>query len=201
MPSPLVDLAPVRAALAAGELVLTPNQRLARGIEQTWGRELAAAGTLVWERPRVYALEHWCERNWQELRDAAFAPALAGTVASAAVETRLWARVIAEHPVQVAGNSQGFARLARGARQLLERWDLDPARLDADGHRGAELLLAWLPAWRKAMAACALLTREQSLDVLPAGIAAGLLTREPAVHLLGFATLPPCYRRILTSLC
>ena len=68
MPAPLVDLAPIRAALAAGELVLTPNQRLARGIEQTWGRELAAAGTLVWERPRVYALEHWCERNWQELR-------------------------------------------------------------------------------------------------------------------------------------
>ncbi len=201
MPAPLVDLAPVRAALAAGELVLTPNQRLARGIEQTWGQELAATGTLVWERPRVYALEHWCERNWQELRDAAFGPALAGTVASAAVETRLWARVIAAHPDQIAGNPQGFARLARSARQLLERWDLDPARLDADGHRGAELLRAWLPAWRKAMAACALLTREQSLDMLPAGAAAGLLAREPAVHLLGFATLPPRYRRVLTSLC
>lgn len=200
MPAPLVDLAPIRAALAAGELVLTPNQRLARAIEQTWGQELAATGTLVWERPRAYALEHWFERMWQELRDAAFAPALAGTVASAAVETRLWARVIAAHPDSVAGNPQGFARLARSARQLLERWDLDPARLDADGHRGAELLLAWLPAWRKAMTACALLTREQSLDVLPAGMAAGLLAREPAIHLLGFATLPPRYRRILTGL-
>ncbi|MGD9984186.1 MAG: hypothetical protein AB7S51_08505, partial [Porticoccaceae bacterium] len=88
MPAPLVDLAPIRAALAAGELVLTPNQRLARGIEQAWGQELAATGTRVWERPRLYALEHWFERIWQELRDAAFAPALAGTVASAAVETR-----------------------------------------------------------------------------------------------------------------
>ena len=201
MPAPRADLAPLRAALAAGELVLTANQRLARALEESLGQELAAAGTPVWDRPRLYALEHWFEHSWQMLRDAAFAPALAGTVASAAVETRLWARVIAAHPEGVAGTPQGYARLARSARQLLERWDLDPARLDAEGHRGAELLLAWLPAWRRAMAGSALLTREQSLDALPAGVSAGLLAREPVVHLLGFDTMPPRYRRILGAVC
>src|SRR5690606_35063998 len=104
----------------SGALVLTANQRLARAVAQAWGAELAAAGHRTWERPHVHALEHWFADQWQRLRDAAFEPALAGVPTAAAVEERLWHRVIADSAEIVTGEVAAFARLAHSARQLLE---------------------------------------------------------------------------------
>lgn len=195
-----VDITPLRPALRSGALLLTANQRLARAVEQAWGAELAAAGHRTWERPRVHALEHWFAEQWQRLRDTAFEPALAGVPASAAVEQRLWHQVIAEGTEILDGEVATFARLAHTARQLLERWDLDAAAI-AGGHRGSQLFAAWLPRWRAAMAARGLLTREQSLEALIAGRAAGVLEDAGTAHLVGFAALPPRHRRTLEALC
>lgn len=200
MSSSPVDIAPLRPALAAGELILTANQRLARAVEQAWAQERIAAGAATWARPRVQALEAWFERQWQELRDTAFAPALAGTLASTAVEQRLWRQVIATDPEPLPGDPATFATLAHAARQLLERWDLEPAAL-AGGGQGSDRFAGWLPRWRAAMAHCGLLTREQSLELLLAARRAGVIASAGRVHLLGFASLPPRHRRVLTGLC
>lgn len=195
--TPPADLGPLRPALDAGELILTANQRLARALEQAWGAELAAAGGHTWRRPRIHALEHWFEGRWQELRDAAFEPALAGTPAAPAVELRLWHRVIADSPETPPGDPAFFAELAQSARQLLERWDLD----DRAAGPNDSLLSHWLPQWRKAMKSRELLTREQTLELLLAGRAAGALPDAGAAHLVGFTSLPPRYQRVLESLC
>lgn len=200
MSTPLIDLTPLRPALAAGELILTANQRLARTVEQAWADQRLAAGEIRWVRPRVQALEAWIERQYQELRDAAFEPALAGTLANAAVEQRLWRQVIAADPEPLPGDPTHLAALAHSARQLLERWDLEPAALRDGGH-GAERFASWLPQWRAAMARCGLLTREQALELLIAARRAGALADAGRVHLLGFASLPPRHRRALASLC
>lgn len=197
---PPADITPLRPALEAGELVLTANQRLARALEQAWC-PAGAAGGQVWERPRIHALDHWFARQWQELRDAAFAPALDAVLATPAVEQLLWRRVIEDHPESSAMDAAGFARLAHSARQLLERWEVDPRAL-ADGQRGSELFAAWLPRWRQAMARRHLLTREQSLDLLLAGRRAGVLSPAGTAHLVGFAAaLPPREQRVLAGLC
>lgn len=199
MSSAPVDIAPLRPALTDGELILTANQRLARAVEQAWAQERIAAGETAWARPRVQALESWFERQWQELRDAAFEPALAGTLASAAVQQRLWRQIIAADPEPLSGDPTTFAALAHSARQLLERWDLDATPWN-DGSHGAERFANWLPQWRTAMARCGLLSREQTLEVLIAARREDVLADAGRIHLLGFASLPPRHRRVLTSL-
>src|SRR5690606_38375297 len=199
MSSAPVDIAPLRPALAGGELILTADQRLARAVEQAWAQERIAAGDTAWTRPRVQALESWFERQWQELRDAAFEPALDGTLVSTAVEQRLWRQVIAADPQPPPGDPATFAALAHSARQLLERWDLEAAPWN-DGSHGAERFANWLPQWRAAMARCGLLTREQTLELLIAARGEDALADAGRIHLLGFASLPPRHRRVLASL-
>lgn len=200
MSTPLVDIAPLRPALAAGDLILTGNQRLARAVEQAWGQERIAAGATSWARPRVQALESWFEGQWQALRDAAFAPALAGTLTSAAVEQRLWREVIVADPEPLAGDPATFAALAHSARQLLERWDLEPTLL-VNGGAGSERFANWLPQWRAAMARCGLLSHEQSLELLLAARRADAIADAGRALLLGFGSLPPRPLRVLSGLC
>ena len=199
MRTPLIDLAPLGSALVAGELILTANQRLARAVEQTWADQRLAAGEIRWARPRVQALDAWIESQYQQLRDAAFEPALVGTLANAAVEQRLWRQVIAADPEPLPGDPTHLAALAHSARQLLERWDLEPEALRDGGH-GAERFAGWLPQWRAAMARCGLLTREQGLELLITAHRAGALAGAGRIHLLGFASLPPRHRRVLANL-
>ncbi len=200
MPSPPADIVSLRPALVARELILTANQRLARALEQSWAAEQDAIGRTAWERPRIYALEHWFNTQWERLRDAAFPPALAASPANLAVEQRLWRSVIARQPDIAHEEATGFARLALSARQLLERWDLDLTRIGSD-HCGSALFASWLPLWRRAMAARALLTREQCLELLLEAHDSGVLPGAGHAHLIGFAALPPRYRRVLEQLC
>ena len=66
---PLVDITPFCAAIEAEQLIVTSNQRLAAKITQAWGERMASNNKTVWKAPRVFAIDHWLARCWEELQD------------------------------------------------------------------------------------------------------------------------------------
>lgn len=203
--APLFDITPLQDALAQGQLILTPNQRLARAIQQAWGLSCHQQGKSTWFQAPVYALDHWLSACWQDLRDAAFQPALTGNLVSEHLELCLWTHIIAADEQTPAQSSiTGFADLARQARQYLELWqidDLDVGRDQTlfDNHQGYQLLQHWLPKFRSEMATRKLFTPEQVLDLVEQGFTTATLSTLPLIYLVGFQTLAPKQRQLLES--
>ena len=203
--TPLFDITPLHHALAQGQLILTPNQRLARAIQQAWALHWNQQGKKTWDPAPVYAIDHWLASCWQDLRDAAFEPALIGTLAPEHTELFLWSQIIgADERTPTQGSIIGFARLARQARQYLELWqvaDTDAKQTEpwlAD-HQGYQLLQRWTPQFRSAMTAGKLLTQEQILDLIEQGFATATLPKSDIIHLVGFQNLPPKQRQLLET--
>ena len=201
--TPLFDITPLHHALAQGQLVLTPNQRLARAIQQAWALHWNQQGKKTWDPAPVYAIDHWFASCWQDLRDAAFEPALTGTLVPEHTELFLWSQIIAaDERTPTQGSIIGFARLARQARQYLHLWqvaDTDTKHTEpwlAD-HQGYQLLQRWLPRFSSAMTAGKLLTQEQILDLIEQGFATATLPKSDIIHLVGFQNLPPKQRQLL----
>ncbi|MEH6638513.1 MAG: PD-(D/E)XK nuclease family protein [Porticoccaceae bacterium] len=203
--TPLFDITPLQHALTQGQLILTPNQRLARAVQQAWGLHWNQQGKKTWGPAPVYAIDHWLASCWQDLRDAAFEPALIGTLAPEHTELFLWSQIIAaDERTPTQGSVIGFARLARQARQYLELWqvgDTDAKQTDSwlTDHQGYQLLQRWLPRFRSVMTAGELLTQEQILDFIEQGFTTATLPKLDAIHLVGFQNLPPKQRQLLET--
>ncbi|MBQ0799532.1 MAG: PD-(D/E)XK nuclease family protein [Porticoccaceae bacterium] len=203
--TPLFDITPLQYALAQGQFILTPNQRLARAIQQAWGLNWCQQGKKTWDPAPVYAIDHWLASCWQDLRDATFEPALIGTLAPEHTELFLWSQIIAaDERTPTQGSIIGFARLARQARQYLELWqvgDTDTKQTESwlADHQGYQLLQRWLPQFRSAMTAAQLLTQEQILDFIEQGFVTATLPKSDAIHLVGFQNLPPKQRQLLET--
>lgn len=203
--TPLFDITPLQHALAQGQFILTPNQRLARAIQQAWGLNWSQQGKKTWDPAPVYAIDHWFASCWQDLRDTTFEPALIGTLAPEHTELFLWSQIIAaDERTPTQGSIIGFARLARQARQYLELWqvgDTDTKQTESwlADHQGYQLLQRWLPQFRSAMTAGELLTQEQILDFIEQGFVTATLPKLDAIHLVGFQNLPPKQRQLLET--
>lgn len=199
MLNPLFDLGQLHGAIAAGDLVLTANRRLARSILAAWGQHCQAQGAAVWPRPPVHALDDWFTERWQELLDRGYPPALAGGMATPHAERWLWQQVIAADADAPDGDPAAYAELARAAGQQVERWQIPLRQLELSNHDGCRHLLRWLAGHRQALAQRRLISREQAIALVGDGFRAGALPCPGAIHLVGFQTLPPLYRDVLAA--
>ncbi len=199
MLNPLFDIAHLRRPLAAGDLVLTANRRLARSVLAAWGQHCQTQGAEVWPQPPVYALDDWFAECWQALLDRGYPPALAGTIANPHAERWLWQQVIAADADAPDGDPAAYAELARAAGQQVERWQVPLRQLEHSNHDGCQHFMRWLADYRNALAQRSLITREQALALIGRGFRDGALPRPPTLHLVGFQTLPPLYRDSLAA--
>lgn len=204
-PAPLFDITPLLPFITQKQLILTPNQRLARAIHQAWGLYCQKNGHYSWPEIPIYAISHWFRACWQDLRDCSYEPALRASPASEQSELFLWSNIIAEDkstPQQA--SLQGLARQARQSRIYLDLWtneetNSDNTIEDFDQHTGYQLFSKWLPRFRQEMFTLKLFTDEQILDLLDKGFNEGLLPFNEMIHLVGFQNLPPKQRRTLNS--
>ncbi len=60
----LFDVQPIMGSLASGQLILTPNQRLASRIRAAYAIACSEQDQQVVETPAVYSLSHWIDRCW-----------------------------------------------------------------------------------------------------------------------------------------
>lgn len=201
MLNPLFNITALEQNIAAGDLILTPNHRLARVIRSTWGEQCAARrGLTRWPQPQIYALESWLEECWQQLLDQCYIPALAGAVVSDQGATLLWRTAIGsdrEAPPDL--DPSNFVRLAQQTWRDLQRWSIQPHQLAASRHPGTQYFLRWLKGFQQALGERQLLTREDSYAIIADAFAERVLQRHPRVVTIGFQTTPPLFARIILA--
>lgn len=200
---PLYDVGPLAARVDAGQLLLTPNLRLARRIKTEWDRQRAAAGDRVWAPLAVASAEHWLLEEWR--RRCADEPALRRVLLSPGQARSLWQQVIRAD--QERGNYQllqvdAAAALAQQARDNLLRFGFSPKdpvlrqalELDAD----CSAFLRWSEAFAERLAAGGFAT---AADVLQLLATAPPPPNPREVALVEFTDRPPLLRSTLARVC
>lgn len=190
--NPLFSISLVRQAIESGHLILTPNFRLARKIEEAWNVECIQSQLKSWKKPRILALEGWYEQLWQQLIDSAYEPALRGLPLSSSMESWFWEEVIQEDQTLAPDiNPDNFVDIAQKGWQLLDQWQLDTNDLQSYQHRGLQHLLTWGHAVEQRIEDKGYVPPTRRLSILEAGFRDSLLKPVDRIVLVGFQTLAP----------
>ena len=96
----LFDIQPLLNHLVPGNLILTPNQRLASKILQAHEQH-QLQNTDFWLTPQVLALDTWMKQSWLELLDSAHPMGHHTLLLSPAQEHCVWQDIIENNPLDI----------------------------------------------------------------------------------------------------
>jgi len=185
------------AALAAGAIIVTPNNRLARAVVQRHDAAQWAAGHTTWPAARALPRGAFVDTLWSEAiaqgMDAP--PPLAG-----AASLHVWQTIVETYDSPLL-DARGAAHAAAEAfrwfheyREANESW---PA-LAAGAGDDAATFARWVAAYRQRLRARGVQDRAELADRLVAqGVA---WPEEGPIALLGFNDMSPQQRRLLEAL-
>jgi len=200
--SPLFSLESVKRTLEAGNLVITPNFRLARIIEEAWQFNCLQTQTKSWFRPNIRALEGWYDQLWDHLVDSGYEGALKGIPLSPDKERWFWQAVIEQDKSLAPNiNPDNFVDIARKGWKLLHQWQLQGDDLNHYAHKGLDHLLVWGRAVEQAIADKGYISSIARLAVIEASYREGWLQPADNIVLAGFQTLPPQTEAVLQLAC
>lgn len=199
MPLPFFNITPLIANIEAGQLILTPNYRLARHITQAWGQHCVEQGLLTWRQPLVMALDAWLESCWAELIESQYPPLITRplSVIDSHGEQLLWRSCITEdsHLPPVA-DIPSLVELAMQTWQQLQRCNVPLTELQDSHHPASESFLRWLDTFNQALDQRHLVTWEQAQRLVLQAFNDDFFAGYEAIQLVGFQTLPALHRDI-----
>jgi len=190
---------PLRAALAGGATVVTPNKRLARRLVALHDEAQRAAGRTVWPAPAVMPWTAWLERLWLDAI-ASGSGADPPRLVSPAQSTFMWTRIVLAESLPLI-DARGAAALAAEAWSLVHAWGTGgPSwRAWAGGDDDCAAFARWAEEYSR------MLARTNGLDgaVLPdwlAGAAPEIAAwRGATAALAGFVEYTPQQERLLAA--
>ena len=194
MMRPLFDIATLKKDIEAGALVLTPNNRLATKIRQSWGQYQQQCGNTCWAQPEIYAIEQWIHEQWLQCCDAGIEQVSAGMVISPQMEQILWEQVIeedSEKPDHLLAS--GFAPLARTSYSIVQRWQIPLQRLQQD----SPMLWRWIIGFQGKLQQYQLITSADSATTLIKAHNSSFLQQQNKIVTVGFDSIPPLYLEII----
>ncbi len=142
MPSLLFDLSALRNAIDNHSVILTPNSRLSRKINEAYNAEQIAQGASRWTPLPVFAVNHWVDQLWQAVMDR-------GQLPYRRVISDAQAKLLMQEIVKTSLNdvplmdAEQTADSALQACKLLLLWDIDEALLQEHNHGEFDLFLHW----------------------------------------------------------
>lgn len=215
----LFDVAPIMANLAAGQLILTPNQRLASRISTAYAIACQQQGQAVVVAPEVYSLDVWIQSQWQQLLQQGDAIAR-GAVLGSTQELILWEQLVSasERGASLLRPAE-TARQAASAYQLLMQWrvlrkidPLQPSLLAPDlaiagqpletlfhNDEDASCLLEWARGFEQQCADNHWIATAHLAGYCQAAFAEGRLDSPGTILGIGFEDLAPLHRQLLAS--
>lgn len=175
----------LHAAVSAGGLILTVNDRLARTLLQQYDAEQRQQGLAVWLRPEILSLSVWLNRCQMLMPGMPF-------ILSKAQQQHVWELII-EADVEHIGN--GLLQIPQTANRALQAHQLliDHAA-EFSIHEAAEdhrAFLRWRKAWQALADAKGWQDPAELCWLLARDIAAGRVPLPGAVILAGFDETTP----------
>ncbi|PCJ15213.1 MAG: hypothetical protein COB04_13635, partial [Gammaproteobacteria bacterium] len=121
----LFDIQPLLPHLAPGNLILTPNQRLASKILEAHEQHQVQHADF-WLPPQVLALDSWMKENWLALLDSGHPMGHGRLLLSPAQEHCLWQGIIESNPLDIPLlRPHATADVIQQAYKNCQLWGLD----------------------------------------------------------------------------
>lgn len=187
-------------SLAAGAVVVTPGNRLARDLAQRFDASRSAAGHKVWPAAQAVPWSLWLDRLWHVALGAGAGPGVA--LLGSGVTRELWHEVIGADRGRLM-NPRGAARHAMEAWTVFHAWRAPHESLAAvlahstgDDHAA---FATWAARYARRLDELGAIDAAQLPDVLAAA-AASAATGSPRVILHGFLSMTPQQARLVDAL-
>ena len=187
-------------ALAAGAIVVTPNNRLARDIALRFDASRRAQGLVAWNAPNVVPWTLWLERLWLEVLSAGRGGG--HVLISAHVAQELWHGVIATERHELL-NPRGAARHAMDAWTTFHAWRAPnelPRTVAARGYGDDVAAFSrWCARYEQRLDSLAAIDPAQLPDELMQS--AAIIARSlPRIVLHAFLPMTPQQNRLIDAL-
>ena len=191
---------PLRAALAAGGTVVTPNKRLARRLAGIYDEVQRVAGHRVWGTPVVVPWSGWLERLWLDVLASDGLSALPRLVTSAQ-SAYLWKRIVSAEGLPLI-DENGAAALCADAWSLVHAWGTGAPswRAWAGGDDDCAAFARWAENYTEQIAAASGLDVAQLPDWLARCAPVVKCWRDARVMLAGFVEMAPQQERLVVAL-
>lgn len=190
---PLVDITPFCAAIEAEQLIVTSNQRLAAKITQAWGERMASNNKTVWKAPRVFAIDHWLARCWEELQDQNDSLVEGLAVVGKQQSSYYWDRAISQQDPDLVGS---YVKTAEKTLAIVHNWQLTTEQIP-DSSPSVAHFKAWASNFALLLKRNGLVTIQESWQLVGKGFDKGALCTEKSILLYGFQSIPPLQSAIL----
>jgi len=191
---------PVRKALAAGAIVVTPNKRMARHLVALHDCEQRADGRTVWPAATIVPWSAWVERRWLDVLAAGCRPEPPRRLAPVQ-SAYLWSQLVNAERLPLL-DERGAADLAAKAWSIVHAWGAGgPSwRGWSDSADDVAIFARWAENYRGALARLSAVDDAELPDWL-AGCAPEVPAwREAKLALVGFIEFSPQQNRLLAAL-
>ena len=190
----------LRAALAAGATVVTPNNRLARRLTALYDDVQRATGRLAWEAPVVLPWNAWLERLWQ--RTAPSEPdAPVPRLVSAAQSAFLWGRIVGGDRLPLI-DERGLCALAADAWSIVHAWGAggESWRGFSGGDDDRQAFVRWADDYSRRLAAADAIDAALLPDWVARHARSSRAWQGASIVLAGFIDETPQQRRLASAL-
>ena len=199
---PLIDINLFREPLEAGNLILTPNHRLAAQIAQSWSVEMRQHKA-VWIAPRVYSIDHWLRHCWDELQDQNHTLVSGLAIVGQQQSRYYWDRAIADCGAQSAIDASTYAdgrfsKLASETHRIVQNWNLSEQQIPKSTPSSRQFI-EWVEAYNKLLSRNQLITIATSWQLVAQGFAQSALAGEDKIALYGFQSMPPAQQAVIAQ--
>jgi probable DNA repair protein len=202
LPVEIVGREPLFERIAQGEILVTGNSRLSRGLTDRYSQWRVARGDRCWLTPRIFSWDAWVGRLWE----SAAIDGIEGATDSVLGPRQLlslWERVLRDDPGSAALlRPESLAAHLRDTRRLVVDWRIDPddgAWLSEDTENCAAFR-RWNRAFESVCRKRGWMPPEDRTAPLSEAIRGGVLAVEKAVGFLGFDEFSPAQRKMLDAL-
>ena len=192
MYSPLIKIEAFKDTIKSDGLVLTANSRQSNAINTAFA--LTQDEDSAWLAPKIYSLEQWTKRLWNELQDQAHPSALLSVV-SQFEDTYFWNRAIESYEPEV---QDRYVSLAAQTLKLLKQQMVTLADIP-ESTPATEKLGRWVSEYDALLARNDLITKERCIEILIEAFDGGALNLEQSIQTFGWQTMPPLHKKLINA--
>jgi len=190
------EIIPWFDSLREDTVVLTPNRRLGRFVQQQYGCYQQLQGRQAWPTLPCFSINGWLQSLWEKLQQCYFSGS-DRILLNSVQETLIWERIIQEHSRgHELLNPRHTAAIAIDAWHKLQQWQLGTESLDS---RQVEMALFkhWTDHYFKLCRDGKYTDGSQVITTLKQAVDDSILALPKAIALYGFDVITPLTRSLL----